>query len=59
MNQQSNVVYNWARGVGTERADEVDSCFPVLKMPMGLIEYATNFFIAKQIYEVLINVYLK
>lgn len=46
-NQRSNVVYNFVKGVGTERPDKTDSKFPVLRMPMGLVEYVTNFFVAE------------
>ncbi len=46
---RSNVLYNLAKGVGTERPDQSDSCFPVCRMPMGLIEYVTNFFSATDI----------
>lgn len=47
--QRSNVIYNLAKGVGTERPDETDSRFPVLRMPMGLVEYVTNFFVAEDL----------
>ena len=47
--QQSNVIYNLARGVGTECPDQTDSHFSVSRMPMGLVEYVTNFFVAKDI----------
>ena len=47
--ERSNVVYNLAKGVSTERPDKTDSRFPVLRMPMGLVEYVTNFFIAEDI----------
>ena len=46
---RSNVMYNLAKGVGTERPDQSDSCFPVRRMPMGLVEYVTNFFSATDI----------
>jgi hypothetical protein len=39
--QRSNVVYNLANKI---RTDGSDSCFPVLWMPMGLVEYLTNFY---------------
>lgn len=42
--QRSNVVYNLAKGISTMRADNSDSCFPVLRMPMGLVEYLTSFY---------------
>jgi len=37
-------MYNLAKGVGTQRADGSDSRFPMKCMPMGLIEYAADFF---------------
>ena len=40
---KSNVVYNLAKGVGTNRLDEFESRFPVARVPMGLVEYTTNF----------------
>ncbi len=43
---RSNVLYNLAKGVGTNRMDESESRFPVTWMPMGLVEYTTNFFVA-------------
>ena len=43
-NARSNVLYNLAKGWGTMRTDASDSRFPVKRMPMGLIEYAANFF---------------
>ncbi len=43
---RSNVLYNLAKGVGTNRMDESESRFPVTRMPMGLVEYTTNFFVA-------------
>ncbi len=42
--QRSNVVYNLAKGISKMRTDGSDSCFPVLRMPMGLVEYLTNFY---------------
>ena len=47
--QQSNVIYNLARGVGTECPDQTDSRFPVSRMPLGLVEYVTDFFVAEDI----------
>ena len=44
---RSNVVYNLAKGIGTSRKDEAESQFPVGKMPMGLVEYTANFFVAE------------
>ena len=42
--QNINVLYNLAKGLGTQRADGSDSRFPTKCMPMGLIEYAAEFF---------------
>ena len=44
---RSNVVYNLAKGIGTSRKDEAESRFPVGIMPMGLVEYTANFFVAE------------
>ncbi|XP_065900800.1 uncharacterized protein [Dysidea avara] len=41
---RSNVLYNLAKGIGTMREDNSDSKFPTKCMPMGLVEYAANFF---------------
>ncbi len=46
-NNHSNTVYNLVLGIGTMRADGSDSCFPVKRMPMGLVEYAASFFSVK------------
>ena len=51
-NCQTNVVYNLATGVGTGRSDGNDSCFPVTRMPMGLVEYVANFFTITDINQV-------
>ena len=45
-NKRSNVLYNFAKGLGTMREDKSDSLFPVKRMPMGLIEHTFNFFIS-------------
>ena len=44
--KRSNVLYNFAKGVGTKREGQDESRFPTRKMPMGLVEYITNFFVA-------------
>ena len=41
---RTNVLYNLAKGMGTLRSDSKDSRFPINQMPMGLIEYAAQFF---------------
>jgi len=33
-----------AKGIGTMREDEKDSRFPTKRMPMGLVEYAADFY---------------
>ena len=43
-NDRSNVLYSLAKGIGTIREDESDSLFPVKRMPLGMVEYAANFF---------------
>lgn len=50
--RRSNVVYNLSKGIGQERADSSESRFPVSRMPMGLFEYVTNFYVAEDINEV-------
>ena len=47
-----NVLYNLAKGLGTPRLDGSDSRFPAKRMPMGLVEYATNFFVADKMQQV-------
>ena len=51
-NERSNVLYNLAKGLGTPRLDGSDSRFPAKRMPMGLVEYATNFFVADKMQQV-------
>ncbi len=42
---KSNVVYSLCKGLGTPRPDQPDeSLFPTSRMPMGLLEYMTEFF---------------
>ena len=36
--------YNLAKGIGTQRQDKSETRFPIKQMPMGLIEYVTQFF---------------
>ena len=38
----SNVAYNLAKGVGTQREDKSDTRFPIKQMTMGLIECVTQ-----------------
>lgn len=52
LNGHSNVLYSLVKGIGTIRKDHSDSCFPIKKMPMGLIEYACNFFVSENMNKV-------
>ncbi len=57
-NNRENTVYNLVLGIGTMREDGSDSCFPVKRMPMGLVEYAASFFSVKDHNKVIMkNVY--
>ena len=40
---RSNVVYNLAKGVGTNHSDESESRFPVARMSMGTCEVHHQF----------------
>ena len=51
-NGRSNVLYNLAKGIGTLREDGSDSRFPIKRMPMGLVEYAADFFVADNLQKV-------
>ena len=51
LNGCSNVLYNMAKVIGTIRNDNSVSCFPE-RMPMGLIEYACNFFTSENMNKV-------
>lgn len=51
-NGRSNVLYKLAKGIGTDRADGTDSCFPCKRMPIGLLEYMVDFFSCHSIQEV-------
>lgn len=46
---RTNVLYNLAKGIGQPREDGTDSCFPIKRMPMGLLEYAADFFAKKNL----------
>ena len=39
-----NVLYELARGFGTMRSDQSDTCFPMTRMPFGMLEYMATFF---------------
>ena len=49
---RSNVIYLLSQALGTMRSDSLDSLLPSKRMPMGLIEYAVNFFTADHINQV-------
>ena len=49
---RSNVIYSLAKALGTMRPDGSDSLLPAKTMPMGLIEYAANFFCATSVQKV-------
>ena len=46
---RSNIIYSLAKAVGPGGCD---SLLPTKNMPMGLVEYAVNFFIASSIQKV-------
>ena len=52
LSDRSNALYNLAKGWGTLRKDMSDSRFPIKRMPMGLVEYAANFFASEQMRKV-------
>ena len=52
---RSNILYNLAKGIGTIREDGLDSRFPTQRMPMGMVEYTANFFVADDLNQVLPN----
>lgn len=47
--KQLGRVYGLIRGLGISREDETDSQLPVLRMPMGLLEYVISFYSEKTI----------
>ena len=49
---RQNVVYGLVQGLGTMREDNSDSQFPVLRMPMGILEYMISFYSANIINQV-------
>ena len=53
---RTKVIYSMVKAVGTMRSDVSDSLLPAERMPMGLIEYAVNFFTASSVQKVNINV---
>ena len=52
-----NVLYGFAKGLGILRQDQSDSRFPARRMPMGLFQYAIDFFNADTIQQVHVKVY--
>jgi len=53
--KDGNVLYKLAKGIGTLREDGQDSRFPIKRMPMGLVEYITDFFAADNLQSVCNN----
>jgi hypothetical protein len=49
---RTNVIYSMAKAVGTMRSDGSDSLLPTARMPMGLIEYAVNFYTVSSVQKV-------
>ena len=49
---RTNVIYSIAKAVGTMRSDGSDSLLPTARMPMGLIEYAVNFYTVSSVQKV-------
>lgn len=50
--EKYNVVYGLVHGLGMMRDDGSDSRLPVLRMPMGMLEYIISFFEAESINKV-------
>lgn len=50
--QRSNVLYKLAKSMGTLRLDSDDSRFPMTRMPMGLVEYISDFFASDNMHQV-------
>jgi len=48
----SNVLYNLAKGIGTPRADNSNSRFPIDCMPMGSVEYTASFYASNDLQKV-------
>ena len=49
---RSNILYELAFGLGTQRPDGSGPRFPTDRMPMGLLEYVVNFFASQSMNEV-------
>lgn len=49
---RANVLYNLAKGLSDMRSDGSDSLLPARRMPMGLLEHVSNFFISESLQEV-------
>ena len=47
---RSNILAGLAKALGTMRPNDQDSLMPISQMPVGLIEYAVNFFTSKKVY---------
>ena len=48
-NNKTNILYNLAYGLATQRPNGSDSRLPVKRMPFGLLEYNINFFAANTV----------
>ena len=48
-NSRSNLLYSLAKGLGTLRKDGL---FPIKRMPIGLVKYAANLYIAGNVNQV-------
>lgn len=49
---RSNVLYNLAKSMGTLQPDSDNPYFPMTRMPMGLVEYISDFFVSDEIRQV-------
>ena len=50
--KRSNVLYKLAKCMGTLRKDSDDPCFPMRRMPMGMVEYIADFFVSDEMRKV-------
>ena len=52
-NGRTNVIYNLSKRIGSLRADSTTPRFPTDRMPMGLIEYISSFYVCDNVNQVL------
>lgn len=45
---RENVIYGLSKGLSVMKEDSTDTIFPRHRMPMGLLEFMSGFFIAKE-----------